>query len=199
MPRAARICAPFDNDADSRSLTPHSNLGNVAELYDISCFASSPFLNDITNTTYAAWKLAPPSLTTQKVIQNAGFSLLPVLGQLYFIEPSPGAATIAKWDFTSSGATKGNPDAYTIDAADVIVLGNRPDIDIGNIQLHSIGGKLATLIYRLQMVGGRPPSSCSGSGSISVKFTGLYCKSTVPMVYTPSLNTCYKDFLGYHA
>jgi hypothetical protein len=137
--------------------------------------------NAITNISYAAWMHAPAALTTQEVIEHAGFSPVPVLGQHYFIAPSAGAAIVPKWDFTSSGATKGNANAFVIGAKDLSAPAARPTIDVPSLQLHNTTGSLATTIYRLEAVNGQPPASCTGSGSISVKYTALYCESSVQL------------------
>jgi hypothetical protein len=85
---------------------------------------------------------------------------------------------VPKWDFTSSGATKGNKNAFVTGAKDASAPANRPTIDVPSLQLHNTTGSLATIIYRLETVNGQPPASCSGSGTISVKYTALYCKLT---------------------
>jgi hypothetical protein len=151
-------------------------VGAVAELFDISCFVATPKFDNITNVTFAAWADALSSLTTQKIIEMAGFSPLPILGQHYFIQGSTSGAVVPVWDFTSSGVTKGNVDAFVNAAKDLSVPSYRPAIDVPSLQLHGVNGKLATTILRLEDVSGQPPSTCSGSGSLSVKYTAFYCE-----------------------
>jgi hypothetical protein len=134
-----------------------------------------PRFDKITNQTYATWA---HTSTAQQALAQAGYSGA-ILGQHYFVTPSPGAAIAPKWDFTSSGATKGNKNAFVIGAKDVGVAGARPTIDVPSLQLHNTSGALATTIYRLESVNGQPPASCSGSGALSVKYTALYCASAI--------------------
>jgi hypothetical protein len=132
----------------------------------------------LTNITYDIWAHAAPATTTQEVIRHsATFSLLPVLGQHYFVQLTPNASIVPKWDFTSSGATKGNKNAFVTGAKDFSAAGARPAIDVPSLQLHNTTGELATTIYRLGTVNGQPPSNFTGSKAISVKYTALYCAS----------------------
>jgi hypothetical protein len=107
---------------------------------------------------------------------DGGYFPTLILGQHYFVAPTPGAAIVPKWDFTSSGATAGNANAFVTGAKDVSIPGARPAIDVPSLQLHNTTGELATTIYRLETVNGQPPATCTGSGSISVKYTALYCE-----------------------
>jgi hypothetical protein len=129
---------------------------------------------------------APSSLTSQKVVERAGFSPLPLLGHHYFIAGPTSGTIIPVWDFTSSGVTKGNANAFVNAAKDLSVASTRPAIDVPSLQLHNISGNLATMIYRLEDVSGQPLSTCSGSSSLSVKYTALYCEST-DVLFSPRM------------
>lgn len=46
----------------------HSNVGAVAELFDISCFYNTPLFTNVQDLAYAVWKLALAAVTPQEVI-----------------------------------------------------------------------------------------------------------------------------------
>ncbi|KAG6902197.1 hypothetical protein C0995_003029, partial [Termitomyces sp. Mi166 len=46
----------------------YTNVGAIAELFDISCLYDSPTFESITEFTYLLWKLAPPALSAQSII-----------------------------------------------------------------------------------------------------------------------------------
>jgi hypothetical protein len=147
----------------------YRSAGAVADLFDVSCNYRTIGFSNITNATFDLWSESSiPWQTT-----NA-----PLLGHHYFVHPTPGAAIAPEWDFTTTGVTKGNANAYVIGAKDVSVAGAHPTVDVPSLQLHNISGKLATSIYRLATVNGQPPANCSGSGSLFVKYTALYGEST---------------------
>jgi hypothetical protein len=87
-----------------------SNVGAVAELFDISCLSGTSAFNTIQNDAFGIWDNVSSSVTAREVIKKLGRDLL-VLGQHYYV-PNPnitaGSPVISpKWDFTS-GAEKGN-------------------------------------------------------------------------------------------
>jgi hypothetical protein len=154
--------------------------GAVAELFDISCLYNTPEFTNVSSDAFKAWSAAPASITTQDVISKLANGRVPVpqavLGEHYFVVPSPGAAIAPKWDFTSHKYA-GNPDAFVIGAKDASLAAANPSTDVPLLQLHGTSGKLATAIYRLDTKGGQPPASCAaGSAPISVKYTAVYCE-----------------------
>jgi len=156
----------------------YANAGAVAELFDISCFAGTPAFDKITDAAIAFWKVAPPYLTPQKVISGLAMFKNPVvLGEHYYAtNPITGTGINPKWDFTSSGATAGNADAYVFAARSFGTPAPTGKQDIDWVYLTNIGaGKLADGIYRTDTKLGQPPASCApGSPPITVKYAAKY-------------------------
>ncbi len=182
---------------------PNSNVGAVAELFDISCLAGTPQLFDkVADAAIALWKIAPPNVTPQKVITGLSmlknpvilgrplvqfkisivpveFNSLSLLGQHFYVtNPITGSGVNPKWDFTSSGATAGNPDAFVVAARSFGTAAPTGSQDIDWVFLTNIGaGKLADTVYRTDTKLGQPAASCTpGSPLITVKYVSKYCK-----------------------
>ncbi|EPQ52251.1 malate dehydrogenase [Gloeophyllum trabeum ATCC 11539] len=155
----------------------YTNIGAVAEVFDISCLYNMPAFASIQNTAYTAWEHAPASLTAQEVI--AMLSNMPVkvvLGQHYFVpNPITGSGTSPKWDFTSA-AYAGNPNAFAIGARTGNLASPDGAANVDWLQLKVVQGNLATSVYRVNTVGGQLPGSCSPSDTTvhSVKYTSKY-------------------------
>lgn len=113
-------------------------------------------------------------------------------------DPATGSPAISPvWDFTS-GAEKGNAEAFVIAAVvgDIPAPTGKEDVDW--LQLKNVEGELADTVYRIDTKGGQPPMSVSRVKSLSytllvcsfcfclectadapllsVKFTTKYCK-----------------------
>ena len=170
----------------------HSNVGAVAELFDISCLYGTNEFSKVQDDAYTLWNEVPSDVTAQSVIQILGDKPF-VLGRHYYV-PNPVAATPAispKWDFTSD-ADKGNAEAFVIGAK----VGDLPaptgPSDIDWLQVKNVQGELATTLYRVDTKAGQPPSSvcthcypkksevnvgilqCTAGSTISVKYTAKY-------------------------
>jgi len=161
---------------NATSLT-YSNVGAVAELFDISCLSGTPLFTTIQNGAFDLWDKAPASLTAQDIIQKLGSRPI-ILGQHYFVAnplPAPGSPALSpKWDFTSD-SEKGNAQAFVIGAkvGDLPAPTGKSDVDW--LQLKSVEGELASTIYRVDTKSGQPPSSCTaGAPLLSVKYTAIY-------------------------
>jgi len=158
---------------NATSLT-YTNVGAVAELFDISCLYGTNEFSKVQDDAYTLWNKVPSDVTAQSVIQILGDKPF-VLGQHYYV-PNPVAATPAispKWDFTSD-ADKGNAEAFVIGAK----VGDLPaptgPSDIDWLQVKNVQGELATTLYRVDTKAGQPPSSCTAGSTISVKYTAKY-------------------------
>ena len=138
-----------------KSHTVLSNIGAVAELFDISCLYDSPGFGTIQDNMFADWSRKPDSFTIQDLTKENEQDPA-VLGQHYFI--SNGTATAPKWDFTSASEC-GNAEAYSVGAkiGDLPVPGSNVDW----LSLESVEGDLADLIYRVDTRSGLPPASVS--------------------------------------
>jgi len=99
-----------------------------------------------------------------------------VLGQHYYVPNPVGTGLSPKWDFTSSGVTAGDPNAYVIGAK----VGDLPTSDPNNIDdlmIKAIKGALAHEVFRVQTNGGQPPTHCAaGDSDIAVRYTAQYCE-----------------------
>ena len=85
------------------------------------------------------------------------------LGQHYFVtNPVTGQGVSPKWDFTSSGENKGNPNAYVVGkGVGTLPSPNDPTTDVAWLEVQNVEGDLADTIFRYDTVNGQPPSSVS--------------------------------------
>ncbi|KAF7318715.1 hypothetical protein HMN09_00383400 [Mycena chlorophos] len=159
----------------------YTNVGAVAELFDVSCLIGTPEFSSLQDIGYAAWSQAPTSFAGQGTIQALIAALSPyhasfVLGQHYFIPAASGSGITAVWDFRAS--FPGNDDALVLGSkvGDVPAPTGPPDVDW--LSLNGMPGHdgLATQIFRVSSVGGLPPAqSCTpGSPEITVKYSSMY-------------------------
>jgi hypothetical protein len=159
------IKLPFGNKIKFVYVLKKRLFGALAELFDVSCFYGTAVYDASSQIAYDAWTLSSVN-STAAVIAALG-SAPPVLGQHYYV-PTPNATTTSyspKWDFTSSGANKGNPEAYVIGkkVGDILSpLGNSSDGGaIDWLSVAGVEGELASQIFRIDTVGGIQPSSVS--------------------------------------
>ncbi|THH21138.1 hypothetical protein EW146_g347 [Bondarzewia mesenterica] len=155
----------------------YTNVGAVADLFDISCLHSTslfPFIQDI---VYGAWSQVPSSVTAAELIdfvRTLGTSS--VLGQHYFVPNPTGSGLSPKFDFTSNPEFRGNPEAYIIAARGGDIPSPTSKENIDWLELNNIQGKLAQQVFRVETKAGQPSNaSCTpGSPLISVKYTAKY-------------------------
>ncbi|KAJ6562597.1 hypothetical protein B0H19DRAFT_1210201 [Mycena capillaripes] len=153
----------------------YTNVGAVAELFDVSCLYDTPEFPKLPEIAYTMWKFAPPTAAISQIIEymqpfHASF----VLGQHFFVTSPSGTGISPRWDF-SSAALEGHPDAYVIAAkvGDIPAPTGTPDVDW--LSLNKVEGNLATQVFRINTVGGLPPASCTaGSPPIAVKYSSMY-------------------------
>lgn len=145
--------------------------GAVAELFDISCLLGTPAFDHIQDLAFNIWKALPSKVTAEKVIELLHLAKTPaILGQHYFItNPITGSGLSPKWDFTSQGATKGNPNAFVVGARSGGVPAPTGPQDVDWLFLTGVQGQLADQIYRVDTRGGQPPAT--------VRSTSLYASS----------------------
>ncbi|KAI0631046.1 hypothetical protein C8Q77DRAFT_179360 [Trametes polyzona] len=156
----------------------YTSTGAVAELIDVSCIVSQPSFATIQNDLYAAWTHLIP-YPIQAIIDLLHLVNPPeVLAQHYFItNPVTGQGLSPKWDFTSSGAFQGVPDAFVVaKGKGSIPAPTDPARDVAWLDVTAVQGDIASEVFRFDTVGGQPPSSCvSGkSADISVKYVSKY-------------------------
>ncbi|KAJ7136579.1 putative malate dehydrogenase [Mycena epipterygia] len=153
----------------------YTNVGAVAELFDVSCLYGTPEFPKLQDIAYAVWKYAPPTAPITQIISfMSAFQASFVLGQHYFVTSPSGTGVSPKWDFTS-GALAGHPNAFVVaaKAGDMPAPTGPPDVDW--LSLTNVTGSLATQVFRVNTVGGLPPASCTaGSPPITVKYASTY-------------------------
>ncbi|KAF9066775.1 putative malate dehydrogenase [Rhodocollybia butyracea] len=153
-----------------------TNVGALAELFDISCLFGEPGFDDIAIIAFDLWSLAPPGLSAPEVISlGEKFDPPVILGEHYFVvNPVTGSGLNPKWDFTSH-AFAGNPEAFVVGSKIDDVAAPTGASDIDWLYLTNLTGSLANEIYRVDTRGGQAPASCvPGSKEIFVKYTSLY-------------------------
>ena len=140
--------------------TLHRSIGTVAQLFDMtSLYGTSEFLQ-IQVDAYDIWSDSPSTdpLDPELAIQLSVEFGIDVIGQYYFITDPTGNLS-PKWDFTSSGSTAGNPDAFVVatKVGDLPAPTGSQDIDWA--ELNGVSGELASEILRVDTHFGQPPSS----------------------------------------
>lgn len=149
-------------------------IGAVAELFDGSCLYGTPAFESAPTTVYDVWS-ATTGITIQEVITTLGLTPdAAMLGQHYYVPNPMGSGLSPKWDFTLSGVTAGNPNAYVIG----VKIGDLPSSDssdIDDLMVKAVEGELASEVFRVETNGGQPPTQCAaGDSNITVKYTAQY-------------------------
>jgi len=142
-----------------------SSTGAVAELFDISCLAStnSKLLSTIHQDLFNLWNSPPADgITIQQLIDTLP-KVVPanlILSQHYFIKNAAGGISPV-WDFRATPKFKGVENAVFVGKA----LANTPDADptknIPWLHVGKVSGDISDEIYRIYTVGGVAPSSVS--------------------------------------
>ncbi|GBE88620.1 hypothetical protein SCP_1400250 [Sparassis crispa] len=156
-----------------------TNVGAVAELFDVSCVVNESFFQSLPNMLYNAWTSLDDGFTILDIIDILHFANPPeVLAQHYFVpNPVTGSGLSPKWDFTSSGFFEGVSNAFVIAKANgTLPSPDNSTLDITWLEVTRVEGDIASTVFRLNTIGGQPPSTCSygQSQNISVKYTSNY-------------------------
>jgi hypothetical protein len=158
-----------------------TSAGAVAELYDISClYQYVPNLaNSIQEHLYDAWTSLSPEITVQQVAAAADAILTPniFLADHYFVPNPSGTGISPVWDFRRSKKFQGNQNAFLLGASVASVAAPEgPSHNINWLRIRKVAGEAADEVYRIDTVGGPPPTSCTHGQDkdISVKYTSLY-------------------------
>ncbi|KAJ7062682.1 hypothetical protein C8F01DRAFT_1023734 [Mycena amicta] len=147
----------------------YSSIGAVASLFDISCVDGADYA-DIQTTAYDDWTAA--SATVANSI-GASVGAPDLLGFHYFVTAASGTGISPKWDLTTS---TNDASSFVIGAkVGDIAAPSDPSVNVDWLALNGASGSLASKIFRIDTVGGQPPTSCTvGSDPISVKYTAKY-------------------------
>jgi len=156
-----------------------TNVGAVAELIDVSCYVNAPWFDTIQDVLFPAWDELSQSMSIQQAIEFVHFLNPPAnLAQHYFVpNPATGQGVSPKWDFTSNGKFEGNTDAFIVAKGNgTLPSPDDPKKDVAWLEVLNVQGKVAAEVFRIDTVGGQPPSSCTyGKDSdISVNYVSKY-------------------------
>ena len=135
----------------------------VAQLFDITSLYSTPEFWRIQDDAYDIWSDSP---TTDPLDPGLAVQLSRELGiggvtGLHYVINDPTGSLRPKWDFTSSGPTAGNPDAFVVAAKVGSIPAPTGYQDIDWLELKGVDGKLASEVFRVYTRAGQPPSSVS--------------------------------------
>ncbi|KAF7296960.1 hypothetical protein MIND_00928000 [Mycena indigotica] len=144
-----------------------ASIGAVASLLDLSCVAHKKAFDTVAARAFEAWVAAPPGVSQTYIGAEVGVPVL--LGFHYFITSplgTPGAIN-AKWDFTSTGRFKGDETAFVVGAKVGDIPAPPPAVDAVTVDWLMLNGipnfdALAAQVFRVDTVGGQPPTSVSG-------------------------------------
>ncbi|KAJ7765116.1 hypothetical protein B0H14DRAFT_3116795 [Mycena olivaceomarginata] len=144
--------------------TTFASIGAVASLFDISCLHHKEVAT-VQTTAFNIWENAAPDVPATAIGRRFH----------YFVTSPSGTGISPKWDFTSRKFA-GNATAFVLGAKTGDILApTDPATNIDWLQLAAVQGELASEIFRVDTVGGQPPTSCvAGDAPISVKYTSKY-------------------------
>jgi hypothetical protein len=137
-------------------------IGAKAQMLDISTLFGTAEFDRIQDDAYDFWSNYEGTnpydydLAVQLYLK---FSI-DVIGQHYFINSTNGTLS-PKFDFTSSGPTAGNPEAFVVSTkiGDIEAPTGIQDVDW--LELEGVSGDLAKEVLRVYTQAGQPPSSVS--------------------------------------
>jgi hypothetical protein len=164
-----------------------SSVGAVADLLDISCLYGTEEFAKIQDDAFDIWQKCPDFDPLKSNLKKELFYefKIPLLGYHYFIIYN--GTLRPDFDFTSTGANKGNKDAFVVaaKAVDVPAPNSVPDVDW--LELKALSGKLADAVYRVDTRGGQPPTNVSSLlySTYSIDVT-LLCSAPQDQVRSPS-------------
>ncbi|KAG1786828.1 uncharacterized protein HD556DRAFT_1007987 [Suillus plorans] len=154
------------------TLSTYTLVGAYGEIFDSSCLYGTSSFESAPTVAFNVW-YATTGVTVQQIVTILGLTHnSAVLGQQYYVPNPVGTGLSPKWDFTSSGATAGDPNAYVI-GAKVGDLPSSNSSDIDDLMVEAVEGELASLVFRVDTDGGQPPAQCE-AGNITVKYTAQY-------------------------
>lgn len=86
---------------------------------------------------------------------------IPVIGQHYFV--NQGNNLVPVFDFSSTGQDNGNSSAIFFgEKAEDVPSPDGPE-NVDWLQINSVSGELASIVYRVYTVQGQPPATVSSS------------------------------------
>lgn len=139
---------------------PHSSVGALAELFDISCISfDDPLFENVQTEAYNVWN-STSGLSILDVEKALG-SAYPVLGQHYFIvNPFTGSGLSPTFDFRD-GFFAGDSSAFIVTNKTGDIPAPTGSHDVDWLELVTAEGTVAKTVFRLDTRYGQPPSSVS--------------------------------------
>ena len=143
-----------------------SAAGAVAQLYDISClYHSSPTLfRTIQEPLYEAWVNLTSEITVQhlKAVIPALLSPEVIQSDHYFIPNAAGTGLSPVWDFRTNQRFQGQENAIFVGkGVGSVVPPVGPPNNINWLRVGKVAGDIADEVYRIDTIGGQPPTSVS--------------------------------------
>ncbi|KAJ6544511.1 hypothetical protein B0H19DRAFT_886334, partial [Mycena capillaripes] len=142
----------------------YTSIGALASLFDISCDQSADFAS-IQTTAFDIWNGASADTPSSSI--GSQVAAPDLLGNHLFVTSPSGTGISPEWVIGSAlviGAKVGD-----------IVAPTDSTTNVDWLALNNAQGTLASKIFRIDTVGGQPPTSCvAGSDPISVKYTAKY-------------------------
>ena len=139
----------------------NSSVGAVADLFEIACLYDTTEFAEIQVDTFDIWEkyngLDPHEWDL--VYEFLDVFDIPLVGFHYFINYD--GTLLPKFDFTSAGPTEGNPDAFVVGTKVVDVPAPDSARDVDWLELKAMSGKFADDVFRVETIGGQPPTSVS--------------------------------------
>lgn len=145
-------------------------------MFDISCLYGTKEFAKIQNDAFDIWKKCPNFDPSESNLINelCHKFKIPLLGYHYFINDN--GTLRPKFDLTSTGPNKGNPDAFVVASKAIGVPAPNSAQDVDWLELKALSGKLADAVFRVYTKGGQPPTSVSSLlySTYSIDVTLLY-------------------------
>jgi len=143
-----------------------SAAGAVAQLYDISClYHSSPTLfRTIQEPLYEAWVNLTSEITVQHLTTIIPALVSPEVIQSdhYFIPNAAGNGISPVWDFRTNQKFQGQENAFFVGkGVGSVVPPVDPPNNINWLRVGKVAGDIADEVYRIDTIGGQPPTSVS--------------------------------------
>jgi hypothetical protein len=148
-------------------LSSYRSAGAVATLFDISCLVGTPEFANVQNDFFAL-----PASTQQRIEACATRTPLLYANHYFVTNPLTGTGINPKF----AKAADGGAEFSILNKAGSI---NSPAgaTNVAWLQLTSFQGTLAKTVFRVDTVGGQPPTTCTGTSPTSIPYAAKYCPS----------------------
>ncbi|CAK5276958.1 unnamed protein product [Mycena citricolor] len=161
----------IQNYTCSSTTLTYTSIGAIASIFDISCLEGTVGFDNLQEYAFDVW-------SEEKglgLVDGIGplFGASRKLGNHFFVTSPSGTGISAEWDFSSSLGPGTSSFVIASKIADLVAPKN-PSVNVDWLELAQLKGTLATNVFRIDTVGGQPPTSCKAGSSISVKYVAKY-------------------------